>query len=202
MEGLTECPVAGAKCSSWSRQVLGQNILVRYTPTAEGRLPWCCRAAGAGEHLQVQHCEQLLDLDHEHRFVVAHQQVLTGSPYRVGGRAWRPGLTSSRSADAAAFARDAVAHLGEDCPSACSLDVAWDVAARRWVVVEANPLWASTPYSCDPEVFVDAVEVSTTTGAGRWAWRPEETQLRRARTAAPVVAVPEADATGYAEFSG
>lgn len=62
--------------------------------------------------------------------------------------------------------------------------------------LEANPLWASTPYSCDPEIFVDAVEVSNTVGVGRWAWCPEETQLRRAEIAARVVAVAEAEATG------
>ena len=84
----------------------------------------------------------------------------------------------------------------------CSLEVAWDVDARRWVVVEANPLWASTPCSCDPEIFVDAVEVSNTVGTGRWAWRPGETQLQRAMGALPVVAVSEATATGFVEFSG
>lgn len=157
---------------------------------------------GADAALQVQYCEELLDLDHEHRFVVCEGEVLAGSPYRVGGRAWSASLVSDRSDDALTFARHAVRALAEDCPSVCSLDVAWDRAAERWLVVEANPLWASGPYSCDPVAFVEAVTHANVVGVGRWAWRPEETQLRRARAESPVVAVELDRATGYVEFSG
>lgn len=158
-------------------------------------------AGGASAQLQVQLCHDVLELDHEHRFVVCDGEVFTGSPYRVGGRAWHRALSSPSWAGAEGFARHAVEVLGSDCPPVCSLDVGWDVRARRWMVVEANPLWASTPYSCDPEVFVDAVDRSNTAGAGRWAWQPETTQLLRAADEQEVVAVGEAAATGYAEFA-
>ena len=157
---------------------------------------------GADTRMRVQWSPDLLRLDHEHRFVVRDGQVLTGSPYRVGGRAWHPGLVSSRSDDAARFARYAVRVLGGDCPPVCSLDVALDVERERWLVVEANALWASGPYRCDPVRFVDAVEAANAAGSGRWAWQPEETQVARARRAQPVVAVPEDTATGYVEFGG
>ncbi|MEZ0493282.1 ATP-grasp domain-containing protein [Kineococcus sp. TBRC 1896] len=158
-------------------------------------------ADGADERLRVQHCRDLLDLDHEHRFVVCEGQVLTGSPYRVAGRAWSPSLSSDRSPEAAAFARHVVRELGPDRPPVCSLDVAWDRGNRRWLVVEANPLWASGPYACDPVAFVDAVEHANVVGVERWAWRAEETQLARARAQEPVVAVGQDEATGYAEFA-
>jgi hypothetical protein len=158
-------------------------------------------ADGADVALQVQYCCQLLDLDHEHRFVVCEGEVLTGSAYRVAGRAWSALLRSDRSPEAAAFAGEAVRALGEDCPSVCSLDVAWDRGAQRWLIVEANPLWASGPYSCDPVAFVDAVEHANTAGSGRWVWRAEETQLARARAQVPVVAVGQGEARGYAEFA-
>ncbi|WP_345711714.1 ATP-grasp domain-containing protein [Kineococcus glutinatus] len=160
------------------------------------------RRDGAGGSMRVQYTPQILRLDHEHRFVVRDGQVLTGSPYRVAGRAWHRSLVSGRSADALAFARTAVQALGEDCPPVCSLDVALDRDSGRWLIVEANPLWASGPYSCDPVRFVDAVEVANTTGTGRWAWTPEETQIDRARREEPVVAVSRDDATGYVEFHG
>lgn len=159
-------------------------------------------AGGADDGMQVQFCREVLTLDHEHRFVVCAGEVLTGGPYRVGGRAWHPSLTSTRSVEAERFARRVVRTLGEDCPVACSLDVAWDVRAQRWLVVEANPLWASAPYDADPVAFVDAVEFAVTAGAGRWLWRPEPTQTARARAEPPVVAVPTGSATGYAEFDG
>ncbi|WP_432565164.1 ATP-grasp domain-containing protein [Kineococcus sp. SYSU DK003] len=98
------------------------------------------------------------------------------------------------------FARHAVRVLGSECPSVCALDVAWDRGKDRWLVVEVNPLWASGPYDCDPVVFVDAVEYANTAGVGRWAWRAEETQLARARAGEPIVAVGQAEASGYAEF--
>ncbi|MEZ0163954.1 ATP-grasp domain-containing protein [Kineococcus sp. LSe6-4] len=157
-------------------------------------------AEGADPGLQVQCCRQVLDLDHEHRFVVCEGAVLTGSPYRVAGRAWSRSLRSDRSPEAAAFARQAVRALGADCPPVCALDVAWDRGNRRWLIVEANPLWASGPYDCDPATFVDAVEHAHGVGAGRWAWRAEPTQLARARAAEPVVAVGQDEASGYAEF--
>lgn len=159
-------------------------------------------ADGADERLQVQHCRQLLDLDHEHRFVVSEGQVLTGSPYRVAGRAWSPSLRSDRSPEAAVFAAEAVLALGPDCPPVCSLDVAWDRGGRRWLVVEANPLWASGPYACDPVAFVEAVDHAGTAGAGRWAWRAEATRLVRARAVEPIVAVGQARASGHVEFAG
>ncbi|WP_459643206.1 ATP-grasp domain-containing protein [Kineococcus sp. NUM-3379] len=157
---------------------------------------------GATGGMRVQYSEEVLELDHEHRFVVRDGAVLTGSPYRVGGRAYHRGLTSSRSGEALRFARQAVRVLGGNCPPVCSLDVALDVRSGRWLVVEANPLWASGPYRCDPVVFVDAVEAAGTAGSGRWAWAPEETQIARARRQEPVVAVAERHATGYAEFRG
>lgn len=159
-------------------------------------------ADGADGRLQVQYCRQLLDLDHEHRFVVCEGQVLTGSPYRVAGRAWSPSLRSDRSPEAAAFTAQAVRALGGDCPPVCSLDVAWDRGGRRWIVVEANPLWASGPYSCDPVAFVEAVDHANVAGAGRWAWRAETTQLVRARAVEPIVAVGQDRANGYVEFAG
>jgi hypothetical protein len=157
---------------------------------------------GASGSMQVQFTREVLQLDHEHRFIVCDGQVVTGSPYRVHGRAWHRGLTSERSADALAFARTAVQVLGQDCPPVCALDVALDCDSGRWLIVEANPLWASGPYGCDPVCFVDAVEVANTTGAGRWAWTPEEIQINRALQVEAVVAVSRADATGYLEFGG
>nr|WP_240895335.1 ATP-grasp domain-containing protein [Kineococcus siccus] len=158
-------------------------------------------ADGADPRLDVQYCRRLVDLDHEHRFVVCGGQVLTGSPYRVAWRAWSPSLRSDRSPEAATFVGQAVRALGDDCPPVCALDVAWDRGARRWLVVEANPLWASGPYSCDATAFVDAVDHANTAGLGRWAWRAEETQLARARAVEPVLAVGEDRATGYVEFA-
>ncbi|MFB9376231.1 ATP-grasp domain-containing protein [Kineococcus gynurae] len=158
-------------------------------------------AEGADPRMQVQYSRRILDLDHEHRFVVREGQVLTGSAYRVGGRAWSPSLRSDRSVEADRFAREAVRALGEECPPVCALDVAWDRTDRRWLIVEANPLWASGPYSCDPVPFVDAVEHANTAGVGRWAWRAEATQLARARRHEPMVAVGVENATGYAEYA-
>ncbi|PPK92287.1 uncharacterized protein DUF4343 [Kineococcus xinjiangensis] len=158
--------------------------------------------SGATGSMRVQYTRDVLQLDHEHRFVVCDGEVLTGSPYRVAGRAWSPALASGRSPDALVFARHAVRALGSDCPPVCSLDVAVDCRSGRWLVVEANPLWASGPYDCDPVRFVDAVEVAGTAGAGRWAWAPEETQVARARREEPVVAVAHDAATGYVEFHG
>jgi len=95
----------------------------------------------------------------------------------------------------------AVRSLGDDCPNVCSLDVGWDTERHRWLVVEANPLWASGPYDCAPEPSVEAVEYANSAATGRWTWVPEATQLERARRQEPVVPVTQGRATGYVEFS-
>ena len=152
---------------------------------------------GVPEQSLVQYTATVLDLDLEHRFVVADGKVVTGSPYLIAGAGYHPAMASPRFADAEAYARRVVSALGTECPPAMCLDVGWDRGSGRWVIVEANALWSSGMYGCDAQAFTLGVEVANSAGHGRWAWTPDIYQRQRAESLALVRAVPEDQASAW-----
>lgn len=145
----------------------------------------------------VQYTATVLDLDLEHRFVVVDGKVVTGSPYLIAGTIYHRQMTSPHFAEAEAYARRAVIALGAACPPAFTLDVGWDRATERWVVIEPNPLWSSGMYGCDPVAFTGGVEVANTAGEGQWAWAPDAYQRQLADQAPLVCAVPAGESAEW-----
>lgn len=128
----------------------------------------------------TQWTDTLLELNHEHRFYALDGQVVTGSPYLVDGQVYVPGFDSAMSKDAEAFARDALAHLGDNAPPAFTLDVGFDQVSRSWVIVEANPAWSSGMYGANMAAVVATIDRACAFDA-RWAWKPDVELLRQGR---------------------
>ncbi len=137
----------------------------------------------------VQWTPTRLDLSVEFRCYVLEEEVLTVSPYLLGDLTFydldEATLAAVSTADATAFARTVVAHLGPAQPVAYVLDVGFDLISGRWVVVEANPAWCSAWYGC----AIDAV-LATITASCRcedeWRWVPDAELVHHARRAGPL----------------
>lgn len=125
----------------------------------------------------VQWTDTKLDIDWEHRFYVLNGQVVTGSPYLVDGVTYWDGYEdprySSRFEEAEAFASRAVTVLGDNQPSAYTLDVGYD-STVGWLVIEGNPAWCSGVYGADPEKVIDVLERSCSDdGKPEFEWVPD-----------------------------
>jgi len=154
---------------------------------------WRTTAEVAGLNLcpgsWVQWTPTRLDLSVEFRCYVLEEEVLTVSPYLLGEHTYydldEATLAAVSTADATAFARTVVAHLGPAQPGAYALDVGFDLISGRWVVVEANPAWCSAWYGC----AIDAV-LATITASCRcedeWRWVPDAELVHHARRAGPL----------------
>ncbi len=94
-------------------------------------------------------------------------------------------LAAVSTADATAFARTVVAHLGPAQPGAYALDVGFDLISGRWVVVEANPAWCSAWYGCAIDAVLDTITASCRC-EDEWRWVPDAELVHHARRAGPL----------------
>ena len=142
------------------------------------------RAAGFPTAGWVQVSPLRLELAEEHRCYVLAGAVLTSSPYLLaGGSSYEEGWehrADLQHASARGFAQDVVDEMGEDQPSAYTLDVGRTVEGT-WVVIEANPAWCSGTYGCELTAVADTVVESSASPPaalgssrhGRFAWAPD-----------------------------
>ena len=118
-----------------------------------------------------------IDLVAEYRCFVAPRDgrpvVVAASAYLVDDvtwDAWEPADAPDATA-AAAFAQTVVDAV--EGPDGWVLDVG-RTAAGRWVVIEANAAWSSSPYHADPRGVVAAILASQTPPVPpRWRWRSD-----------------------------
>lgn len=154
----------------------------------------------------IQWTPTLLDLAVEYRFYVRSHRVVAGSLYLVTDpngvqTTYYDGARSSvvTGCDARDFAREVVAELSGKTgkrasqPDAYCLDVGWDRAQSRWVVVEANPAWCSAWYAATDPLRGRRDEVVKTILASchgaedsRWSWRPDAYLIERAERQRPL----------------
>lgn len=127
----------------------------------------------------------------EYRCFIAHGKVTAASFYL----ATVPGMHDSTvtmtwdafdagnapdTAEAAAFAQNVVDAMGNDQPPGYTLDVGED-AAGVFSVIEANAAWSSNIYHAPAAGVIESVLASQEPGHDRWAWKPDELFLTRAR---------------------
>jgi hypothetical protein len=100
----------------------------------------------------------------EFRAFVLEQSVVTLSPYLRFGRlveqpdgSWPASEEECNAADA--FCRTVLADADVPCPPAVVLDVGV-IAGRGWAVIEANAVWGSGLYGCEPSEVLRTVRRS------------------------------------------
>lgn len=120
---------------------------------------------------QVQWTEAELSLDYEHRFFILGGEILTGSPYLVGGRVYSEATPWDRYDEAEAFAALAARELENSSPPSYVLDVAFDLEAERWIIVESNRTWSSGLYGADASRVLEGLKVALT--PSDWEWAPD-----------------------------
>jgi len=143
-----------------------------------------CRSAGLGPDSVVQVCPVRLDLDQEFRAFVIDGRVVATSPYLIDGATWGPGMVSTHTASAGAFAQD-VADAVAGPAAGYVLDVG-RTSDRSWVAVEANPAWSSSPYGADMDAVLATVLAANAPSLTR-AWVPDPYLLARAARRRPLV---------------
>lgn len=161
-------------------------------------------AAGMPRTSWLQWTPTRLDLAVEYRAYVLDRQVVTIGPYLHGNVTYYDfdeAFARSLKADpilgcgpAQRFAQAAADGI-EQQPAAYCLDVGFDLASGRWVVVEANPAWSSAWYGCDIDA-VAATIVRACQPDPSWSWEPDAWltmrtgQMRELPISAPITATP------------
>lgn len=143
-------------------------------------------AAGLPGEAWLQVCPERLVLREEHRAFIVDGDVVAMSPYLDADAAsWDAAWTGRTDLDvdgAAAFARQCAARLS--LPRGVVIDVARDVD-RGWVLLEANPAWASNPYGADPVGVVRTILAANSLDPG-WMWRPDRWLVQQAARKRPL----------------
>ena len=132
----------------------------------------------------------------EYRCFIAHGEVTAASFYKatlpgVGDStveitwdayesAADPKYPAGSTAEAAAFAAEVVAAMGDAQPPGYTLDVGTD-AEGNWSVVEANAAWFSNIYHAPAAGVTTSILASQEPGHQDWAWTPDDLFARRAR---------------------
>ena len=132
----------------------------------------------------------------EYRCFIAHGEVAAASFYKATlpdardstveitwdayESAGSRGYPVSSTAEAAAFASEVVATMGDAQPPGYTLDVGTD-AEGNWSVIEANAAWSSNIYHAPVAGVITSVLASQEPGHPDWAWTPDDLFARRAR---------------------
>lgn len=105
----------------------------------------------------LQWSDRLIDINHEYRFFVLNDKVLTGSSYLVDGITHYDGADNSKWDEATDFAQYAVSSI-KNQPAAYVIDVGIDITTNSWLVIEGNPAWCSGIYGSDPHKVISVIE--------------------------------------------
>lgn len=133
--------------------------------------------ANMSQDMAIQVQVGRVSFDHEHRFYVVNDEILTGSPYLDGGVTWNDGIGWDRYDEAKGFASMIVRELEGNQPPSYVLDVGWDKVSSKWLIVEGNPTWCSGFYGSDISLVVDAIHESMIKN-DVWAWTPDPELVR------------------------
>lgn len=148
----------------------------------------------------IQWSPDILDINHEHRFFVANEKVMAGSPYLVDSIVYTAGMTSPFSAAAKSFALDAIQELKDNQPPAYTLDVGRNETTGEWLIIEANPAWSSGLYGCNPAAVIDVLDVACHATDERWLWKPSQYLMDNASKANLIQVVDHEDSAGVMKF--
>lgn len=130
------------------------------------------------ENTLIQWTTEILPLNYEHRFFIAHKKIYTGSPYLIDGEIYTSRMVSPCYGEALNAVEEFLGELGDNQPPAFTLDVALNEDTREWVIVEANPVWSSGLYGAEPDKVLEVLEVACNAGKDAenkdWLWVPAE----------------------------
>lgn len=143
-----------------------------------------------------QWTNSILKFNYEHRFFILNGEVHTGSPYLIDGKVYNEAMTWSHYNDALHAAVSAVKLLGDNQPSAYTLDLGRDMVTDEWLVVEANPAWSSGPYGADPAKVIEVLEVACNDSTPRWLWSPARNLVEMAEDREPMEVLAYDEASG------
>lgn len=143
---------------------------------------------------QFQWTESILKINHEHRFYVLDDTIVTGSPYLIDGVVYHRDIPSPFYEDAKKFAEYALKELGENRPPAFTLDVGRNELTGSWIIIESNPAWSSGIYGADPGIVIDVLETACNGTDAKWRWIPADYLVQRAELA-PLVKIVDADSS-------
>lgn len=123
---------------------------------------------------KFQWTDSILEVNHEHRFYVVDEEILTGSPYLIDGEVYHNTMKSRYYEDAQNFAYYALNQLKENRPKTFTLDIGRNEVTSEWLVIEANPTWSSGIYGANPKLVLDALSLASNEDNEEWLWRPAE----------------------------
>lgn len=170
-----------------------------------------CETEGVPADTLFQWTETLLNLNHEHRFFIADEQIRTGSPYLIDGVVYTSEMVSPYFGAAYDAAESFLKILKNSAllPPALTLDVARDEDSGKWLIIEANPAWSSGPYGANPSRILEVLERACAWNEGiddaKWLWKPAEylVDLARKEPLVKIVALEDVtDSSGIFKHDG
>lgn len=123
----------------------------------------------------LQWTDTILALNYEHRFFIADQKILTGSPYLIDGRVFHEDISWNFYEDAYKFAETVVNELENNQPRGYVLDVGFDTQKEKWCVIEGNRSWSSGLYGVDVNKALTSIQISQESSPEniKWNWLPD-----------------------------
>jgi len=152
------------------------------------------KEANVPAETQFQWTDSILKINHEHRFYVLEDKIVTGSPYLIDGVVYHRDIVSPFYDEAEKFAKHALKELGDNRPPAFTLDVGRNETTGNWLVIESNPAWSSGIYGSDPATVIDVLETACNGNDEKWRWVPANYLVQRAGLA-PLVKIIDPDSS-------
>ena len=168
-----------------------QDFVAHWEDTRDG-ITACLQAPALPVESFIQVCPEYLVFEQEHRVFVRNKHVVTSFPYAdAASTSWD--VTWSQRTDldgrsAQAFTEEVVATV--EVPDGVVIDVG-RTASGSWVVVEANPVWSSSPYGADSAEVVRTVVASNAHNT-QFTWVPDAWLVAQANRKALLRSAPPA----------
>lgn len=123
-------------------------------------------------NVNIQWTETIMRIDFEHRFFIVGNEVVTGSPYKMGDMIYNRNISWAQYENAERFMKRVLKESPVN-PPAFVVDVGFNVDSGEWFVIEANRAWSSGLYGCDAHMVLAAVDVASHYVGDAWAWVPD-----------------------------
>lgn len=152
---------------------------------------------------KFQWTDSIMKINHEHRFYVLDDKIVTGSPYLIDGVVYHGDMRSPFYEDAMKFATYALAELGDNRPPAFTLDVGRNELNGQWIIIESNPAWSSGIYGSDPAIVIDVLETACNGTDDKWKWIPADYLVYKASIASAIQVVDDSvEVSGLFRYQG
>lgn len=196
---LSEMPEGKLLFAKPAEAKIDAMIAGKYTAAAVRLI---CETERVPENTLFQWTENVLSINHEHRFYVCNGEIRTGSPYLIDGIVYHDDMISPYYDQALKAAKEAVHVLGDNQPPAYTLDMGRNEVTGEWIIIEANPAWSSGIYGCDPVEVINVLDVACNSSDDRWRWEPAQYLVDRAFAVPALEVVDPEDGFGIWKYQG